>query len=376
MTEEISQIQRKMYDFIENYIKVEGMPPTNREIGRAMNIASIGHVDYYLTVMEKKGMISRQEKKSRGVKLSHQSSGIHVVGSIAADKPLEIFPSHEQSVNVAYRSEDDTNKFALVVRDSSLAEAHIDDGDYVIVKPQSTCRNGDVIVVVHLQENKEGVATLGRFFQETDQVRLQPANSGLKSVLIPNNGWHQEWQVQGKVLAIFRSFNNSGDASSILYPTQTFQSKKDLEVINQTVDDETANGIGDFKAPQERQVVGTSEKEQIKNKYKGEIGGLEELEQGKEDVKEVHKIVDLVVQQEAAYERISLAAKTTREQLNQIHSQGHHQAKYWFQFSIVAAIIGFLVLLGSVVVAILTTNVALGVLTSYGIPQCQDTKCL
>ena len=65
--EQASEIQHRMYDFIINYMKSEGMPPTNREIGRELNIASTGHVDYHLTMLEKKGWISRQPKRVVGL---------------------------------------------------------------------------------------------------------------------------------------------------------------------------------------------------------------------------------------------------------------------------------------------------------------------
>jgi len=89
--EQASEIQRRMYDFIINYMKSEGMPPTNREIGHELNIASTGHVDYHLTMLEKKGWISRQPKKSRGIKLTKQTRGIPVNGRIAAGEPLISF---------------------------------------------------------------------------------------------------------------------------------------------------------------------------------------------------------------------------------------------------------------------------------------------
>ncbi len=211
-SEQASEIQRRMYDFIEKYIKAEGMPPTNREIGRAMNIASTGHVDYHLTILEKKGMISRQEKKSRGIKLTKPNNGVAIKGTIAAGQPLDIFPSEDQqTISVGTSLVDAENAFALVVKGRSMIEDHICDGDYVVVKPQSTCQNGDIVVAVHMQEGVEGSATLKRFFQEKDhdRVRLQPANSELDPILIPRNIWDREWQVQGKVVAIFRQCGNA-----------------------------------------------------------------------------------------------------------------------------------------------------------------------
>src|SRR6266702_9000415 len=94
--EQMGEFQRKMYEFIVNYIRDNQMPPTNREIGQAMHIASTGHVDYHLGMLEKKGLISRQPKKSRGIKLTRPANGVSVIGSIAAGEPLDIFSESEQ----------------------------------------------------------------------------------------------------------------------------------------------------------------------------------------------------------------------------------------------------------------------------------------
>lgn len=213
MSEQVSEMQRRMYDFIVQYIKKEGMPPTNREIGQAMKIASTGHVDYHLTLLEKKGWISRQGKKSRGIKLMKPINGVTVTGTIAAGQPLDIFPDAEQTqlVDIGSQSVDAENAYALVVKGRSMIEDHICDGDYVVVKPQNTCQNGDIVVAVHLQEGVEGSATLKRFFQERDhdRVRLQPANSEMDPIFIPKSVWDREWQVQGKVVAIFRQYGNA-----------------------------------------------------------------------------------------------------------------------------------------------------------------------
>jgi repressor LexA len=204
--EQASEIQRRMYEFIVSYMKTEGMPPTNREIGREMQIASTGHVDYHLTMLEKKGLISRQPKKSRGIKLTRPNTGVPVMGAIAAGEPLDIFPDASQSLDIGRELVDSENSYALIVKGRSMIEDHICDGDYVVIKPQSTCQNGDIVVAVHMQEGISGSATLKRFFQEKehDRVRLQPANSELEPILIPKSVWDREWQVQGKVIAIFR----------------------------------------------------------------------------------------------------------------------------------------------------------------------------
>ena len=102
VSEHTSDIQKRIFDFIIKYIRDEGMPPTNREIGYAMNIASTGHVDYHLSVLEKKGYITRDYKKNRSIKLVQSPSpfGIPVMGNIAAGEPIDIEPYPSEMLGV------------------------------------------------------------------------------------------------------------------------------------------------------------------------------------------------------------------------------------------------------------------------------------
>ena len=205
--EQMGDFQRRMLTFITNYIRTEGMPPTNREIGKAMKIASTGHVDYHLSMLEKRGYITREPKKSRGIRLTRQPWGVPVEGTIAAGEPIEIFSEPEETVDVGHGIDPDAN-YALIVKGRSMIEDHICDGDYVVIKRQPNCENGDIVVAVHMEEGVRGKATLKRFFQEKehDRVRLQPANSELEPIYIPRGEWDREWQVQGKVVAIVRQY--------------------------------------------------------------------------------------------------------------------------------------------------------------------------
>ena len=136
--ENTSEIQQRIYDFIVEYMMEEGMPPTNREIGTAMKSASTGHVDYHLTMLEKKNLIEREAKKSRGIRLKQPLWGIRVLGSIAAGEPLDIFPDPDVEVIEAGRELEQQGAYALVVRGQSMIEDHICDKDYVVIKPQQT----------------------------------------------------------------------------------------------------------------------------------------------------------------------------------------------------------------------------------------------
>lgn len=199
----LTDLQKRIYEFIVEYIRDEGMSPTNREIGSAMKIAGTGHVDYHLSTLEKKGYITRDSKKSRGIKLVQHAFGIPVMGSIRAGEPLEIFTDPLEAIEVGRNLE---GTYALVVMGSGLIEDHILDRDYVFIKPQVTCEHGDIVVAVHLQGN--GRTILRRFFQENerDRIRLQPANSEMDPIYIPRSEWDNEWQIQGKVVAILRKY--------------------------------------------------------------------------------------------------------------------------------------------------------------------------
>lgn len=205
-SEQASDIQRRIYDFIVAYMRAEGMPPTNREIGQAMKIASTGHVDYHLSMLEKKNYIVREPKKSRGIKLVQKAPvGIPIAGSIAAGLPIETYVDADQVLDVGPNIAQQST-YALEVKGNSMIEDHICSGDYVVIKPQPSCQNGDIVVAVHFLEENKSSATLKRFFLEQNQVRLQPANSTMDPIYVSKQEWDTEWQVQGKVVAIFRQY--------------------------------------------------------------------------------------------------------------------------------------------------------------------------
>src|SRR5436305_4210607 len=129
-----SNTQKRNYDYIYEYIREEGVPPTNREIGSALNIPSPGHVDYHLSQLEKMGLIARESKRSRGIKLKQRLWGIQIMGSISTDEPIEIFTEPVEPLEVG-RELEQQGAYALVVKGQSMTEDHICDKDYVIMKP-------------------------------------------------------------------------------------------------------------------------------------------------------------------------------------------------------------------------------------------------
>jgi len=204
MKREMSDIQTRILDFIEEYTRREGRPPTNREIGGKVKIHSTGHVDYHLTVLEKKGYIVRERKMSRGIRLANQEpGGLQMYGEIAAGQPIDIFPDQQEPPLDLSRHR---REYVLKVKGNSMIDDHINDGDCVLVLPDVAVNDGDIIVATHLTEGSNGAATLKRLFRERDRIRLQPANSTMDPIYVSKQEWDTEWEVQGKVTAVYREF--------------------------------------------------------------------------------------------------------------------------------------------------------------------------
>ena len=202
MAHTLAGLQGEIYKVILQYAREHGRPPTNREIGKAVNVESTGHIDYHLTVLEKKGYIVRERKKSRGIRLAEDVRGLRIEGTIAAGAPLDIYPdSQQETLDLSAH----TREYVLQVRGQSMIEDHIADGDFVLVEKDAAINNGDIIVATHLTAGMDGgAATLKRFYKETDRVRLQPANSEMAPLYVSNDEWEHEWQIQGKVTAVYR----------------------------------------------------------------------------------------------------------------------------------------------------------------------------
>jgi len=205
MGAELSDPQARIYQFITRYMAEHGRPPTNRDIGRAVGISSTGHVDYHLTILEKKGYIRRERKTSRGIVLTREEPrGLRVEGTIAAGAPLDIYAADQQET-LDLGTHQHPREYVLQVRGRSMIEDHIADGDFVLVDREATIGDGDIVVATHLDDTGErGNATLKRFYKEQDRVRLQPANAEMEPIYVSGDDWEREWEVQGKVTAVYR----------------------------------------------------------------------------------------------------------------------------------------------------------------------------
>lgn len=203
----ISKRQEDILAFIKEEVRTKGYPPSVREIGEAVGLASSSTVHGHLARLESKGLIRRDPTKPRAIEiLDHENELVHkqpvvhvpLVGKVTAGIPITAIENIEEYFplpNTYGTSED--NLFMLEVVGESMIEAGILDGDYVIVKQTSTANNGEIVVAM----TEDDEATVKRFFKEKTHFRLQPENSSMDPILV------NQVTILGKVVGLYREIH-------------------------------------------------------------------------------------------------------------------------------------------------------------------------
>ncbi|HEY4427588.1 MAG TPA: transcriptional repressor LexA [Solirubrobacteraceae bacterium] len=205
---DLTKRQQEIFDFIRKYSAKYGYPPTVRDIGKAVGLASSSTVHAHLANLEKIGLLRRDPSKPRAIELLDRAVGTAVdsvrgfvrpdamplLGSVAAGQPILAEENIEDYVSVPEIAGGGDGAYLLRIRGDSMRDAGILEGDYVVVRPQDTAQDGDVVVAL-LGED----ATVKRFFRETDHVRLQPENDAMEPIR------SKEVKVLGRVVGLLRS---------------------------------------------------------------------------------------------------------------------------------------------------------------------------
>ena len=196
----LTKRQREIFDFVKRYGEEHGYPPTVRDIGKAIGLTSSSTVHAHLANLEKLGMLRRDPTKPRAIevlvdraKAAVVPSGLPVVGQVAVGQPVLAEENIEEYVPVPPIAGGDEGEFVLRVKGDSMVGAGIFEGDYVVVRPQETATDGEIVVAL-----VEDEATVKRFFKEEDHVRLQPENDTLEPILSRNV------QLLGRVVGVCR----------------------------------------------------------------------------------------------------------------------------------------------------------------------------
>ncbi len=204
---DLTKRQQEIFDFIRKYSAKYGYPPTVRDIGKAVGLASSSTVHAHLANLEKIGLLRRDPSKPRAIELLDRAVGsavdsvrsivspeaLPLVGSVAAGQPVLAEENIEEYVAVPGLAGGEDGEYLLRIRGDSMKEAGILEGDFVVVRPQETAHDGDIVVAL-LGED----ATVKRFYREADHVRLQPENEAMEPIR------SKEVKVLGQVVGLLR----------------------------------------------------------------------------------------------------------------------------------------------------------------------------
>ncbi|MFJ5764485.1 MULTISPECIES: transcriptional repressor LexA [unclassified Lysinibacillus] len=199
----VSKRQEDILAFIKEEVRAKGYPPSVREIGEAVGLASSSTVHGHLARLEQKGFIRRDPTKPRAIEILEpedsiqKQSVIHVplVGKVTAGSPITAIENIDEYFplpDIYGTSEDQL--FMLEIMGESMIEAGIFDGDLVIVKQRATADNGDIVVAM----TEEDEATVKRFFKEKNHFRLQPENATMEPIIV------DQVSILGQVVGLYR----------------------------------------------------------------------------------------------------------------------------------------------------------------------------
>jgi repressor LexA len=211
---DLTKRQQEIFDFIKRYSAKYGYPPTVRDIGKAVGLASSSTVHAHLANLEKLGLLRRDPSKPRAIELldrvgrdvgsavetavdnvrSILDRGLPVIGQVAAGQPVLAEENIEEYVQVPQLAGGEEGEYVLRVRGESMKDVGILEGDFVVVRPQETAGDGEIVVALVGEE-----ATVKRFFRESDHIRLQPENAAMEPIR------SKDVRVLGRVVGLFRS---------------------------------------------------------------------------------------------------------------------------------------------------------------------------
>ena len=208
----LNKREKSILKFIEKSVEEKGYAPSVREIGKAVGLNSTATVHGYLARLQEDGYIKKENNKGRTLKLLKNSTGtsidtqakknfyterelidVPLVGKITAGAPILAVENITDTFPIPIDFVGNSDSFMLTVRGESMIEAGILDGDYILVRKQNNATNGEIIVALIEDE-----ATVKTFYKEKDHIRLQPENSTMDPIIVP------DCKVLGKVIGVFR----------------------------------------------------------------------------------------------------------------------------------------------------------------------------
>lgn len=200
--ESLTKKQKEILDYIRQFTNENGYSPSYREIAQFFELSSTGTIAEYISILEDKGYLTKEAMEARAIQLTPsfdpgvELHSIQLLGIIDAGRPIEAIRTNE-TIDIP-RDMMGRRTFALKVRGESMIDDGILEGDYVIIEQTASPKNGDIVVALIDNSN----ATLKRFYAEKNNVRLQPSNKTMKSMLFKKD----RVTIQGRVKGVIRKF--------------------------------------------------------------------------------------------------------------------------------------------------------------------------
>ena len=204
MEKELTRRQEEILEFLKDFVMERGFPPTLREIASHLGIRGPKGPHKALRILERKGYLRRVSGGSRALEIvgvspaeERQVLSVPIVGRVRAGEPVLAVENVEGYVRLDRSLLSSENVFLLRVQGDSMVEAHIQDGDFALVKPQANAENGEIVVALIEDE-----ATIKRIFKKRDLIRLEPANPAMEPIVVRKG--EKRVKIVGKVVGIFR----------------------------------------------------------------------------------------------------------------------------------------------------------------------------
>ena len=204
MEKDLTTTQEKVLNFLKNYLRKKGFPPTLREIASHFGLKGPKAPQKTIAILERKGYLRRIPGGSRAIEIlggspfhAGQILSLPIVGRVRAGEPILAIENIEGYINLDKSLVSSEDVFLLRVQGDSMIEAHIQDGDFALVKPQPNAENGEIVVALIEDE-----ATIKRIFMKKDLIRLEPANPSMEPIVVRKG--EKKISIVGKVVGIFR----------------------------------------------------------------------------------------------------------------------------------------------------------------------------
>jgi repressor LexA len=201
MVRELTSRQKELFDFLKDFVREKGFPPTLREMASHFGLKGPMGPQKTLNILERKGYIRKIPGESRAIEILGFSSSnilsVPIVGRVRAGEPILAIENIEGYFNLDLSFVSSKDVFLLRVQGDSMIDAHIQDGDFALVKPQSNAENGEIVVALIEDE-----ATIKRIFMKSDLIRLEPANPDMEPIVVKKG--EKNITIVGKVIGIFR----------------------------------------------------------------------------------------------------------------------------------------------------------------------------